>query len=328
MYKTITLGGTEQEIKLAGQNCDIRNDGAETVYISAKPNIVAGADGVLSVPVGQAAKLLDCRGTVYLLGTGIVLLCGNDYSELVFKAAATSSGEGGTQDDVARNMASANAASISQMKPITDSVSNDNLLDNPDLSINQRGEESWSPAGEQQVYTVDRWYAAKCTAIKLASGGISLAWNGTDGDSGWIQQKIPTTELFGKVVTISADLDGERHSVTATVPTTADKTVGGAANEDGSILFAVSNHGNNLMSVVVFSKVTTPIAVENIKIELGSVATPFLPPEPATELAKCQRFYQVRTSGDIDPTDLRPSMAEITDIVQREDGNYAYIAAI
>ena len=208
------------------------------------------------------------------------------------------------------------------------SISNLNLLDNPDLSINQRGEESWSPAGEQQIYTVDRWYVAKCTAIKLASGGISLAWNGTDGDSGWIQQKIPTTELFGKVVTISADLDGERHSVTATVPTTADKTVGGAANEDSSILFAVSNHGNNLMSVVVFSKVTTPITIENIKLELSSQATPFLPPDPATELAKCQRYYQIRTTGDINPIDLRPSMRITPTVTQLDDSNYAYNAEL
>ena len=32
------------------------------------------------------------------------------------------------------------------------------------------------------------------------------------------------------------------------------------------------------------------------KLELGSVATPFVPPDPATELAKCQRYYQ-RLSG-------------------------------
>ena len=295
--KTITLNGTERAINIAGQNCDIRNDGADIIYASSHPNITAGTDGVLAIPIGQAAKLLDCRGTVYLFGTGIVQLCGNDYSDLVFKTAATSSGEGG-EDTVARNSINAHVMNSGihltledAINAVTTTISNPNLLTNPDFSINQRGKESWSLSGQQQVYTVDRWYAAKCIVNKLGGGGISLAWNGTDGDSGWIQQKIPTTELFGKVVTISADLDGERHSVTATVPTTADKTVGGAANEDGSILFAVSNHGNNLMSVVVFSKVTTPITIENIKLELGSQATPFLPPEPAMELSKCQRYY-------------------------------------
>ena len=27
------------------------------------------------------------------------------------------------------------------------------------------------------------------------------------------------------------------------------------------------------------------------KLELGSIATPFVPPDPATELTKCQRYY-------------------------------------
>ncbi len=93
--KTIVLSGAEEAVELYGGNCDIRNDGTDTVYASAEAGITAGADGVLSIPAGGAAKLLDCEGTVHLLGTGSVMLCGNDYSELVFKSAATSSAGGG-----------------------------------------------------------------------------------------------------------------------------------------------------------------------------------------------------------------------------------------
>lgn len=95
--KTIVLSGTEQSVVISGSNCDIRNDGTDTIYASAKADITAGADEVMSIPAGGVVKLLDCEGIVYLLGTGSVMLCGNDYSELVFKSAATSStGEGGT----------------------------------------------------------------------------------------------------------------------------------------------------------------------------------------------------------------------------------------
>lgn len=94
--KTIVLSGAEQAVVLDGYNCDIRNDGTDTVYASAKEGITAGADGVLSIPAGGAVKLLDCEGIVYLLGTGSVMLCGTDYAESVFKSAATSAtGEGG-----------------------------------------------------------------------------------------------------------------------------------------------------------------------------------------------------------------------------------------
>ena len=65
-----------------------------------------------------------------------------------------------------------------------------------------------------------------------------------------------------------------------------------------------------------------------VKLELGSIATPFVPPDPAVELAKCQRFYQVRSTNDIAAVDLRPSMATIKDIKLREDGNYEYIAEL
>ena len=35
------------------------------------------------------------------------------------------------------------------------------------------------------------------------------------------------------------------------------------------------------------------IIIYDVKLELGSVATPFVPPDPASELLKCQRYYQL-----------------------------------
>ena len=64
-----------------------------------------------------------------------------------------------------------------------------------------------------------------------------------------------------------------------------------------------------------------------VKLEGGSLATPFVPPDYAAELAKCQRYYQVRTTNDIDPFDLRPSMRKITDI-KAVEGGYAYVAEL
>lgn len=93
--KTIVLTGTEQAVALTGQNCDVRNDGADMVYASGEAGIVAGADGVMPIPAGQAVQLRDYGGTIYLLGTGTVQVCGHDYQTPVFKGAATSSGEGG-----------------------------------------------------------------------------------------------------------------------------------------------------------------------------------------------------------------------------------------
>ena len=64
------------------------------------------------------------------------------------------------------------------------------------------------------------------------------------------------------------------------------------------------------------------------EVEVGEVATPFVPRLAAEELTLCQRFYQIHSTNSIAAVDLRPSMATIKDIRQREDGNYEYIAEL
>lgn len=333
MYKTITLGGTEQEVKLAGQNCDIRNDGAETVYISAKPNITAGADGVLSVPVGQAAKLLDCRGTAYLLGTGTVLLCGNDYAELVFKCAATSSGEGGTEDTVARTAINAHASTenihLTAEKAIeaaATTVSNPNLLINPDFKINQRGQIEYAGAG----YAVDGWYVqnSPTALLSIEDGYVRFTCN--------ISLVQYTENCKSGVYTISMRYRKKANSIFKLVIVTGIENV--SINElqtaedwlTKSVTFEY--FGTEPLEVHIYgggnSSIDNYIDLEWLKLELGSVATPFTPPDTATELAKCQRYYQIRTTGDIDPVDLRPSMRITPTVTQLDDSNYAYNAEI
>lgn len=68
------------------------------------------------------------------------------------------------------------------------------------------------------------------------------------------------------------------------------------------------------------------LTIEWMKLENGS-ATLFVHPDLATELEKCQRFYQIRSTNDIDPLDLRPSMRTITDI-KAVEGGYAYVAEL
>lgn len=104
--KTINLTGSEAAVKVGGGNSEIKNNGTETIYASASNGIVAGADGVVSIPAGSSVTVRDTRGTVYILGTGSVEVVGKDDTVPVFKTAATSGG-GGTEDEVARNAISA-----------------------------------------------------------------------------------------------------------------------------------------------------------------------------------------------------------------------------
>lgn len=225
--KSLQLTGSEIEARLNGWNCDIRNDGTDTIYASGEPNIVAGADGVMSIPAGQAAKLLGCCGKVYLLGTGGVQLCGNDVPELVFKTAATTTGGGGTEDNVARNAINNHARNTDihlTADDIAGLASNPNLLINPDFAINQR---SVSGTITDVGYFVDRW--------QLVSGSVTRNTDGTLTLNGIIKQVLE--KAAGNNTTASASAGTASYdNATKTFTLTANgETISWAKLECGGI---------------------------------------------------------------------------------------------
>lgn len=346
-YKTIALAGTEQKVLLAGQNCDIRNDSTDIVYASAQAGITAGADGVLSIPAGQAAKLLDCRGTLYILGTGSVMLCGNDYSELVFKSAASVSGGGGV-DDVAWTAISTHAAdgdihlSSDKVKEIAaGEANNPNLLINPRLDINQRGAAEYS-ALTKIGYCVDGWICRGNSMVIPVDGGVKIAC-GEESTSvhSFITQMIENgAKLAGETVTYSvyvSEMTAPRGMISLWAGDGAAEPVAvnfAAYTTTGEVVVTaeIPNTAKMVMARIDGARAGAAVGdysiISGAKLEIGGHATAFGIPDPAAELARCQRYYQVRSTGDIDPVDLRPSMATITDVKQREDGAFEYVAEL
>jgi hypothetical protein len=93
--RTITLTGTELEVHdLDGTNLHIRNDGTSTIYASKKAGITPGADGVASIPAGQASTIRGTEKRIYLTGTGSVFIQSDDYVENPFKTSTASGGSG------------------------------------------------------------------------------------------------------------------------------------------------------------------------------------------------------------------------------------------
>ena len=328
---TITLAGSEEKAEFSGSNAWLRNDSTDTIYAAKSAGVVAGADGVVAIPAGQSAPVYGANGTVFLLGTGSVQLIGSDYSTNPFKTSAQSGGSGA--DSVARAAISAHAGNAdihvtAAEKAAWNAVNYSNLdvLINSNFRINQRGESVYTAAG----YTVDRWQAARDVSsttgdftITPTADGLTID-NQTDGLIA-IGQKVENfTELFGKTLTLSASAGGSVVSATGT-----------AVNADGTILRADTDFGfisvyikeNTRLGAHVYVNPGATAMLDWIKLEIGEKATPFVPPAPATELAKCQRYYQIRTTNDIDPLDMRPSMRTITDIRQ-VTGGYAYVAEL
>lgn len=333
--KTIALSGAEVKVTFSGGNAWLRNDGASAVYAAKTAGVSAGADGVVAVPAGGSAPVYGANGQVFLLGTGSVQLIGSDYSTNPFKTSAQSGGSGA--DEVARAAIEAHAGNTdihTTAAEVAAMVSNPNLLINPDFAVNQRGQASYSASG----YTVDRWKIGGAN-LTVNDGFVTL--ENTMGKGTTLHQIVENpAALSGKTVVLSFDYDlkteGAWISVQAITNGSWNPSPPVHITEIGrSVKSTVITLPENLTelrpALVLHSTDSAPFAVADIygaKLELGKIATPIIPADPATELAKCQRYYQLRSTGDIDPTDLRPTMRTITDIRQREDGKYEYIAEL
>ncbi len=174
-------------------------------------------------------------------------------------------------------------------------VYNPNLLDNPDFKINQRGQKTYFKAGVG-LYTVDRWRADEKTLVSKNENGIYISADAKQ-TSACIQYLEPnvSAQIENKTITLSASFAGTVYSVSGIFSKanmdnlTLRKTFGSyglGLNYDAKGYFAYFSFINSASS-------TKNILVNWTKLELGGNATPFIPPDPASELLKCQRYCQV-----------------------------------
>ena len=332
--KTIVLTGEEIRADYSGgTNAWLRNDGTATVYASTAPGVTAGADGVVSIPAGQAAAIYGACGAVYLLGTGSVQLVGSDYTACPFKTSA----QGGSgADSVARAAIEAHAADAdihvtADEKAYWNTLSGKNDLDNPDFRVNQRGQAEYTSG-----YTVDRWYSpGKCSAAPI-SGGVKLTSTVTASSTThafWQDFEFPLPPGKYTLSLKAADVTGVWAARIRTVTAAGDyvDSYYTPRLQAGINSVTVDLPDSEYISAVSVSlnkgiEIGDSLTIEWMKLENGS-ATLFVHPDLATELEKCQRFYQIRSTNDIDPLDLRPSMRTITDI-KAVEGGYAYVAEL
>lgn len=335
--KTIALSGAEIRADYSGgTNAWLRNDGTATVYASGAPGVTAGADGTVSIPAGQSVGVYGANGTVYLMGTGSVQLIGSDYSTSPFKASTQSGGSGA--DSVARAAIEAHAGNAdihvtADEKAYWNTLSGKNELDNPDFRVNQRGQNEYSTG-----YTVDRWYIStdKCKAAP-ETNGIRLTATATltsNTHAFWQNNEFPLAPgkytLSLNVLEVSGVWAARIRTVTAAGDYVDSYYTPRLQAGINSVTVDLSDSEYISAVSIGFNKGTeagNSLKLAWAKLEGGSLATPFVPPDYAAELAKCQRFYQVRTTNDIDPLDIRPSMRTITDIKQ-VTGGYAYVAEL
>lgn len=203
--------------------------------------------------------------------------------------------------------------------------SNPNLLINPDFKINQRGRTSYSGT----EYTLDCWEIISENAEITVDSDNGITFS-SDGSS-WAEMRytienIVSDTLEGKHLTLSAVVDGKYYSKSTAIPFDRSQNSTPISIDCGTFSIGLRNipTNTNPLFVRIGSSDKINVCIEHFKLEIGSVATSFCPPDPLVELVKCQRYYQVRTTGNIDIVDLRPSMCNVPVISQLADGKYSY----
>ncbi|CAL9969769.1 hypothetical protein VPHD51_0021 [Vibrio phage D51] len=197
-------------------------------------------------------------------------------------------------------------------------ISKPNLLINGDMGIWQRGTDFTGASGYQ---TVDRWRHLSSnthvqrwdypTGASLAKYAASISGTGTYIG---VEQRVEDAyKLIGQTVTLSFQADFD--SSNSPYVYFAFHTDHATAVSDGLSVPIVPVDGYNRytftadlpdlhtptpadevfmkLQIVGAGAVSASVAfrLTAVKIELGSVATPFVADDPATSLAKCQRYF-------------------------------------
>lgn len=156
----------------------------------------------------------------------------------------------------------------------TGTFSNPNLLINGDFQVWQRGESFSTLAKTNSKYTLDRVYSwsenDECTIKKVANGiqavgRITFLYRFEDAEY---------KKIAGKVVTFSRCKNGVINISTFTMPMVQSA------------------------STISWTNAVGETSIYNWwKLELGSVATPFVSRSYGEELALCQRCFQIIKAG-------------------------------
>lgn len=199
-------------------------------------------------------------------------------------------------------------------------LSNPNLLINGDFQVWQRG--TSFTLGATKAYLADRWCGYRSGfasgLIALKDGRFFKFTNANDSILGSIEQSLESSvvkSLVNKNITISFRVKGSSASLIAVLlvyKNASEFSPGTGA--DGIIInqtfnvttgfntFSVSGtvpDGINGLSVILqFNTINTSYWIDYVKLEVGSVASPFIPRLYAEELMLCQRYYYQLSVGD------------------------------
>ena len=170
-------------------------------------------------------------------------------------------------------------------------ISNPNILHNPWFAVNQRAVTEVTVSNN---FIADRWRVwsqAEFSVTRNSNGFIVI--DNSSGDQSIILYQTRTTTYLTSLV---------GNKLTASVLLSDGTIYSGSITYDGSYkdyidneyikLYAPSSDTNQILGL--FVKPGASVIIKAFKLEVGEISTLHLDPRPeyATELAKCQRYFQ------------------------------------
>ncbi|WP_252242053.1 hypothetical protein [Clostridium sp. ZBS18] len=194
---------------------------------------------------------------------------------------------------------------VSQLKDCAKNIgqlSNPNILINGDFQVWQRGT---SFANVTNHYTADRWLFGGNTGAKVekTNNGTKITLLNDGGWANYLQSIEHDTfkKLIGKTVTVTFKLSEKTNKVSQlwSLEYTNPRHYymnkdfnDGVMRDTFTMTFEIgANTENAEIGIQLFANKGNSITIKYVKLEIGSVSTPFTPRPYAEELALCQRYY-------------------------------------
>lgn len=158
---------------------------------------------------------------------------------------------------------------------------NPNLLINPDFKINQRGKNTYD-----SQYSVDRWKIYNAL-YNVSTKNLS---NPNSSDGNFVQTFENPLNGTYTITVYCSSVTGVANFTFGGENVIVDKEVGDLKKGNNIVTIKATNL--NFIGVLVKSGAS--VNIDYIKLEQGTVATPFVAPNPAEELMRCERYFQKR----------------------------------
>jgi len=173
-------------------------------------------------------------------------------------------------------------------------------------AVNQRGLTNYS-VNANGIYTIDRWMLLSFGSATLIVNDGYITMSNTSVVNTYLQQKFDTefSKLNGNKFTLTikyrtslSKVKVSAFGVANYITSNSNWTTSSFTIDISNWLYALNSNDSSILVQLYdgTSMLNGSIDIEYIKLEQGSIATPFVPRFYTEELALCQRYFEKKTA--------------------------------